>query len=217
MSAARTIALGEHGPNHPGVLCSDGHDCIPVTAAFAQIMRPATERVGPVRRCVEHRPGSKHEQASEVRVACLRDPPQARLTARAVLARHQANQAASCPPLSNSLTWPIIATCAVEVVSPTPWSFISLWANAQSRAIVRMWASYCSMRSSGCETSLSRPPITVLGLPTFAHYNSSNSTSCAPSHKTLAPRARRCSLPSTMVRKWLPASCPILLAKLQAP
>ena len=45
----------------------------------------------------------------------------------------------------------------------------------------------------------------------------SNSTSCAPSHSTLRPSAASCACPSTMRRKWLPASGPILLAKLHAP
>ena len=37
--------------------------------------------------------------------------------------------------------------------------------------------------------------------------------SCAPDHSTSLPRLARFSLPSTMVRKWLPASWPTLLAK----
>jgi len=40
---------------------------------------------------------------------------------------------------------------------------------------------------------------------------------CAPSQSTLVPSARRFSRPSTIVRKWLPASCPILLAKQHEP
>ena len=45
----------------------------------------------------------------------------------------------------------------------------------------------------------------------------SNNTSCAPCHSTVRPSSGRCSRPSTTRRKWLPASGPILLAKLQAP
>ena len=37
---------------------------------------------------------------------------------------------------------------------------------------------------------------------------------CAPSQRTRRPSSRRCSMPSTIVAKWLPASGPALLAKL---
>lgn len=47
--------------------------------------------------------------------------------------------------------------------------------------------------------------------------SASKRTSCAPCQITMVPRWRKLSLPSTIVRKWLPASCPTLLAKLQAP
>ena len=41
--------------------------------------------------------------------------------------------------------------------------------------------------------------------------------SCAPCQSTSSPIAGRCSTPSTTVAKWLPASCPALLAKHVSP
>ena len=38
--------------------------------------------------------------------------------------------------------------------------------------------------------------------------------SCAPSQRNFFPRPRRCSLPSTIVAKWFPASWPAFEAKL---
>ncbi len=46
---------------------------------------------------------------------------------------------------------------------------------------------------------------------------SSITMSCAPSQSTSRPSSARCSRPSTIVAKWLPASCPALLAKTVAP
>jgi hypothetical protein len=42
----------------------------------------------------------------------------------------------------------------------------------------------------------------------------SKTMSCAPSQRHISPKARRFSLPSVTVKKWLPASCPSLLAKI---
>src|SRR5829696_5576463 len=42
----------------------------------------------------------------------------------------------------------------------------------------------------------------------------SKGMSWAPSQRVISPRGRRFSLPSVTVRKWLPASCPSLLAKI---
>ena len=43
-------------------------------------------------------------------------------------------------------------------------------------------------------------------------YAAANTMSSAPSQSTVRPSSRSCSAPSVMVRKWLPASWPILLA-----
>ena len=69
---------------------------------------------------------------------------------------------------------------------------------------------------------VTRPPINQIGSTKVVCtccgvYLASKRMSCAPCHSTLVPSARRFSLPSTMVRKWLPANCPILLEKLHAP
>ena len=45
----------------------------------------------------------------------------------------------------------------------------------------------------------------------------SNEMSWAPSQSTSSPSSRRCSRPSTIVRKWLPANCPTMLANLVPP
>ena len=45
----------------------------------------------------------------------------------------------------------------------------------------------------------------------------SNTMSCTPSHSTLRPSVARSSRPSVIVRTWLPANCPALLAKQQGP
>src|SRR5207237_8369804 len=41
--------------------------------------------------------------------------------------------------------------------------------------------------------------------------------SCAPSQSASRPTSASCSLPSTTVAKWLPASCPTLLANIVEP
>src|SRR3954451_22624985 len=54
---------------------------------------------------------------------------------------------------------------------------------------------------------------TVERLRTVEHYVSRKVMSCAPCHSTSSPSSCSRSPPSTIVAKWLPASCPALLAK----
>ena len=48
-------------------------------------------------------------------------------------------------------------------------------------------------------------------------WRTTNTMSCAPCQSTCSPSGRRFSRPSVMVRKWLPASWPTLLAKCTLP
>ena len=82
---------------------------------------------------------------------------------------------------------------------------------AQALAGRRVCVGHREMTAS-LSISSDMKPIAVVG-----HSTSSKRTGCAPCQSTCLPSAGRCSRPSVMVRKWLPASWPILLEKLQAP
>jgi transposase len=51
----------------------------------------------------------------------------------------------------------------------------------------------------------------------YVFWTNLNAIGWAPCHRVSRPSSGSCSRPSTMVRKWLPASCPTLLAKRTAP
>src|SRR3954452_10048406 len=53
----------------------------------------------------------------------------------------------------------------------------------------------------------------ISGIARVSHQTSSMRTLCAPFHSTVLPISGRLSRLEVSVMKWLPASCPILLAK----
>ena len=60
-------------------------------------------------------------------------------------------------------------------------------------------------------------PAARTGRVTVQTQAASKTMSCAPSHSTVRPSSRSCSRPSVTVRKWLPASWPMMLANIVPP
>src|SRR5262252_6939955 len=72
----------------------------------------------------------------------------------------------------------------------------------------------CRRKRCACPNDRSRA---VPAASLTAVYRRSIVMGCAPRHSAAKPMSRRCSRPDTMVRQWLPASTPALLANWHGP
>ena len=112
--------VSEQCPGDAGCLIGHGdqHDvCRP----------PRQEPVGPARprarlgaAPAQHASRTMHEQAPDIAIPALRDPPQPVLAATRVLSGHETEPGESCRPERNCAPSPIVATSAVAVMTPTP-------------------------------------------------------------------------------------------------